>query len=127
MRTFIPILLLIGIVAALAQSITEHTKFISRPAGEARKIVEKAVTLKAGDSYQTVTNALGKPDLDQAFAARAEYSGQTNMPPAQRMLHYNLSRPEGTPLGGANARYVQVFIDFKTERVDSIFIHASLR
>lgn len=122
MKKLIPFVLLVGVAAALAQSITHRTKFVSRPAGEARRLVEKAVTLKAGDSYQTVTNALGKPDLDQGFGGRSDRPG-----PAQRLLHYNLSRPEGTPLGGEHAMFVQVYLDFKSERVDSIFIKASLR
>ena len=122
MKTLIALVLVIGLAAVVAQSITEHTKIIGLPPAAARKLVEKAVTLKSGDSYQTVTNALGKPDLDQAFGGRSDRPG-----PAQRCLHYNLFRPEGAPLGREPARYVEVYLDFKTERVDSIFIKASLQ
>jgi hypothetical protein len=120
MKIFIPIVLLFGMAAGLAQSITHWTKWVSRPTAERRKIVEKAVTLKAGDSYQSVTNALGKPDLDEGF-------GSDGKGPTQHILHYNLSRPEGFPIDSDHARFVRVYLDFKTKRVQHIFIKASLQ
>ena len=35
-----------------------------------RTLVEKAVTLRPGDSYQTVTNALGMPTFDQSLGLK---------------------------------------------------------
>ncbi len=119
MKILISFLFLVGIIGALAQ----ETRFIGRPPDEQRKIVEKAIRLKAGDSYQTVTNALGKPDLDKGF-------GSNGVGPTQRLLHYNLSRGASTPLGfdgGFNTRFVQVYLDIKTDRVDSVYIKAVLQ
>lgn len=122
MNIRIPFVLLVVTGSVLAQSITDYTRWVARPAGEHRKLVEKAVTLKRGDSYQTVTNALGKPDLDQAFGATSGRSG-----PTQRRLHYNLSRPEGFHWESEHARFIQVLINYETERVDYIFIKATLQ
>ena len=119
MKTFIA-LLAIGIVAAVAQSITERTKFVSLSGAATRKLLQTAVTLKKGDSYQTVTNALGKPDLDQSGGFRSDRPG-----PTSRILQYNVSRPEGASFGNEHAYYVTVSLDFKTDLVTSIFIKTS--
>lgn len=120
MKTFISLFLTIGTVAAVAQSITERTKFVSLSRAATRNLLEKAVTLKKGDSYQTVTNALGKPDLDGTGGFRSDRPG-----PASRVLQYNVSRPEGASFDNQHASYVTVSLDFKTDLVTSIFIKTS--
>ena len=51
--------------------------------------------------------------------------------PAHRSVfwNYNLSKPKGVPpeIENYHAEFVQVFLDFKTERVQSIRIKATLQ
>ncbi len=117
MKALISLMLVVVVAGALAQSVTHRTKWVSLPQGARRKLVEKAVTLKSGDSYQSVTNALGTPDIDKGFSAQG-----------QRLLHYNLSRPEGAaPLQNEHSFYVRVYLNSKTDRVQSVYIQAALQ
>lgn len=62
MKTF-SVLLFLFLAAALARA-EQQPSFKLNPAAR-RKLVESAVALKVGDSFQTVTNALGTPTFDQ--------------------------------------------------------------
>jgi len=50
--------------------------------GAKHRLVEKALTLKAGDSFQTITNTLGRPSRDQKFPDPAG--------PISRILRYDI-------------------------------------
>ena len=119
MKVLTSIIFFVGITGAIAQ----ETRFVGRPQDEQRKIVEKAIKLKQGDSYQTVTNALGKPDLEKG-------SGSDGKGPTGRLLHYSLFRGASTRVDceeGFNTRFVQVILDIKTDRVHLVYIHAVLQ
>jgi hypothetical protein len=59
-------LILLLVTAARAE---QHPSF-ELDASAKRKLVERAATLKVGDSFQTVTNALGVPTVDQRLARK---------------------------------------------------------
>jgi len=62
------LVLILMLVATGVQAQT-HPSFQLDPDAK-RKLVQKAAALEGGDSYQTVTNALGSPSLDQRYAQK---------------------------------------------------------
>jgi outer membrane protein assembly factor BamE (lipoprotein component of BamABCDE complex) len=69
-------LLLIAAVAgvALAQGVNHRTgQSMNLDVSTKRKIVDKALALKPGDSFKTVTNALGKPTTDTNYGGDYHY------------------------------------------------------
>lgn len=64
--------LLLVLLATVAHA--EQQPSFRLDASAKRKLVEKAMALKVGDSFQTVTNALGKPTYDQI--GRTKESGR---------------------------------------------------
>lgn len=65
MRTLAVLILLLAIAGRTEQ----HPSF-QLEASAKRKLVEQAMALKIGDSFQTVTNALGTPTFDQKLARK---------------------------------------------------------
>lgn len=122
MKTFIPIILLVGIIGALAQSVMVP-EFVPRSAAESRALIGKALALKAGDSFQTVTNALGSPDPGVGSASTIP------------TLHYSLWSPNAfstnygfcAVISVEAISYVTVRLDPQTQRVSSILIKAALQ
>ena len=124
MKTFIPIILLVGIIGSLAQSVIVP-EVVSRSAAESRTLIGKALTLKAGDSFQTVTNALGSPDPGVGSASTIP------------TLHYSLWSPNAFStnygfcavnlISVESISYVTVRLDPQTQRVSSILIKATLQ
>src|SRR5689334_13095955 len=57
------------LLAATFARAEQHPSFQLSAAAK-RKLAEKAVALKTGDSFQTVTNALGTPTYDQPLMAK---------------------------------------------------------
>ena len=57
------------LLAVVARAEQQHPSF-QLDAFTKRKLVEKATALKVGDSFQTVTNALGTPAFDQMLARK---------------------------------------------------------
>ncbi len=69
-------LLLVAAVAAtaLAQGVNHRTRWtVNLDVPTKRKIVEKALSLRTGDSFQAVTNALGKPTTDTNYGGDYHY------------------------------------------------------
>src|SRR5580765_8366908 len=72
--TFLLLLVAAAAAAALAQGVNHRTpQSVNLDVPTKRKIVDKALTLRAGDSFQTVTNALGKPTTDTNYGADYHY------------------------------------------------------
>jgi hypothetical protein len=69
MRIFI--LLVVGACAVYGQSIAGRRPLFELDNSAKRKLVEKVLTLKRGDSYQTITNALGTPCFNSMTNAEA--------------------------------------------------------
>ena len=65
-KTLTLFMLLLAVVARAEQ---QHPS-LQLDASAKRKLVEKATALKVGDSFETVTNALGTPTFDQKLARR---------------------------------------------------------
>jgi hypothetical protein len=84
-----------------------------------RVMVEKAVALKPGDSYQSVTNRLGTPTYDQALA-RKEDSHLVG-----RSLKYYVVRWETGLVNEFYDELVDVFLD-EEDRVRSVSIRVTL-
>lgn len=84
-----------------------------------RVLVEKAVALKPGDSYQSVTNRLGMPTYDQALA-RKEDSHVIG-----RSLKYYVVRWETGLVNEFHDELVDVFLD-EQDRVRSVSIRVIL-
>ena len=84
-----------------------------------RALVEKAASLKAGDSYQTVTNKLGIPTHDQRFA-RKESSRVIG-----RSLKYYAVVWESGLVNEIHDEFVDVSLD-ERDRVRSVRIRVIL-
>ena len=84
-----------------------------------RALVEKAVVLKPGDSYQSVTNRLGTPTYDQALA-RKEDSRVIG-----RSLKYYVVRWEADLVNEFYDELVDVFLD-EQDRVRSVSVRVTL-
>jgi len=116
MKPILPLflfLLVLVAVGVLAQGIThKRPPQVTLDAPTKRKLVEKAVTLKAGDSFQTVTNALGKPTTD------------TNYGDDWHILEYHIQIWEGAY--GEDAEFLKIRLD-KSNRVISIWVRAELK
>jgi hypothetical protein len=84
-----------------------------------RLLVEKAVALRPGDSYQSVTNKLGTPTYDQVLA-RKEDSHVVG-----RSLKYYAVRWETGLVNELYDQLVDVFLD-ERDRVRSVSIRVTL-
>jgi hypothetical protein len=86
-------------------------------AGAKRAFVEKALSLRAGDSRETVIERLGKPAIDRTTTM----SGNRTL---ARTLKYYVRT--GAPGGAALDEYIDVYLD-KSNRVDGIYLSVELR
>ena len=84
-----------------------------------RKLVEKAIALNLGDSFQTVTNALGKPTYDHT--GRTKESGRF----VSRTLSYYAVIWERGLVNELHDELVDVTLDEK-DRIRSIRIRVTL-
>ena len=84
-----------------------------------RKLVEKASALKVGDSFQTVTNALGTPTFDGTFASKE--SGRR----VGRSLKYYAVIWQRGLVNQFNDELVDITLD-ERGRVRSIYIRVTL-
>jgi len=119
MKPILILLLVVAAVAALAQGIMrKYPPSVSLDVPTKRKLVEKALTLKAGDSLQTVTNTLGKPTTDGNWGS--DY----------HVLDYHMkawSNEWTNPLyqPSADTEYVRVRLN-QSNRIVSVWILAEL-
>jgi hypothetical protein len=84
-----------------------------------RVLVEKAVALKQGDSYHSVTNRLGTPTYDQALARKEDNHA------IGRSLKYYVVRWEGGQVNEFYDELVEVFLD-QQDRLRSVSIRVTL-
>ena len=96
----------------------KHPAFQLDPKAK-RFLVEKAVALRPGDSFQSVTNKLGAPTYDQALA-RKEDSHVVG-----RSLKYYAVRWEAGLVNELHDELVDVFLD-ERGRVRSVSIRVTL-
>lgn len=124
MKPILLFLLVVATVAAIAQGITHRlAPTVSVDVPTKRKLVEKAVVLKAGDSFQTVTNALGKPTADTTHTTRPDpQTGSFRQ--TGRFLEYHMQIWEGAH--GEDAEFVKISLD-EDARVQWVVIRAKLR
>jgi hypothetical protein len=113
---FLALFVLLLAVAARAEQ--QHPSF-QLDASAKRKLVEKAAALKVGDSFQTVTNALGAPTFDQTLA-RKESSRTIG-----RSLKYYAVIWERGLVNELHDELVDVTLD-ERDRVRSVRIRVSL-
>jgi len=114
MKTLALLLLMLVMVAYAGQQPSFRLD-----ASAKRKLVEKAMALKVGDSFQTVTNALGTPTFDQKLA-RKESSQVVG-----RSLDYYVVIWERGLVNELHDELVAVTLDEK-DRVRSIHIKVTL-
>ena len=84
-----------------------------------RALVEKAVTVKPGDSYQSVTNKLGTPTYDQQLTRK-----RSSRVVGRSVKYYAVKREEGL-MNGRQDELVEVFFDVR-DRVQSVQIRVTL-
>jgi hypothetical protein len=82
-------------------------------------LVEKAVALKPGDSYQNVTNKLGTPTYDQVLAKKA------NRRSLGRSLKYSVVTWEAGLVNELSDELVDVVLD-ERDRVRSVSMRVTL-
>lgn len=117
------LLFLLFAAAAIASPASEvaspkHASF-QLDAKARRELVEKAVALKPGESYQSVTNNLGAPTSDQVLAKKE------NDRIVGRSLKYYAVRWDPSLVGEAD-ELVDVFLD-PQDRVLSVFIKMTIK
>jgi hypothetical protein len=119
MKISIVALLLVaaGLCAGAESPSAQHPSF-ELDAKAKRTLVERAVVLKLGDSYQSVTNKLGIPTYDQELARK---DGRV----IGRSLKYYLVRWETGLVNELHDELVDVFVD-EQGRVRSVLIRATL-
>jgi hypothetical protein len=108
-----PFLLLLAALHTGAQAQAVHLN----PAAK-RALVEKAMTLKKGDSYATVIDRLGKPAVDRTASGR---QGGTFV---SRTLTYNAVR-QASGAYAALDEHVDVYLD-KSGRVRAVYVQLEL-
>lgn len=106
------------LVAAFVAQAEQHPSF-QLTAAARRKMVEKALTLKAGDSFQAVTNALGIASFDQPLL---EQYGREII--GRDLKYYAVIWPPGSADVSQN-ELVDVTLD-KAGRVRSVYIRVTL-
>lgn len=109
------LLILLLVTAARAE---QHPSF-QLDAAAKRKLVEKAAALKVGDSFQMVTNALGKPTHDQT--GRTKETGRF----ISRSLSYYAVMWERGLVNELHDELVDVTLDEK-DRVRAVRIRVTL-
>lgn len=114
MKTLAIFMLLLAVVARADQ----HPSF-QLDASAKRKLVEKATALKVGDSFQTVTNALGVATFDQRLA-RKESSRTVG-----RSLKYYVVIWERGLVNELHDELVDITLD-ERDRVRSVRIRVTL-
>jgi hypothetical protein len=82
--TIFMLLLTISLACAQSKIVNSHPPSFHLDVAAKRKLVEKALTLRAGDTFATITNALGNPTLDQVLFVNKE--GRS----VDRRLRYNI-------------------------------------
>ena len=107
---------LIGLAAALA--IDASAQAIKLPPAAKRALVEKAMTLKKGDSAETVVERLGKPTVDNRLGV-----GGGGFITRSMKFYVVRSDRRGTE---AMDEHIDVYLD-KKDRVDGIFIQVELQ
>lgn len=105
-------------LAALVAQAEQHPSFQLNAAAK-RKLVEKALALKVGDSFQTVTNALGIAGFDQPLL---EQYGHEVI--GRDLKFYAVIWPPGTADPSQN-ELVDVTLD-KAGHVRSVYIRVTL-
>lgn len=116
MKTFTALLFLI-LAASVARA--EQQPSFQLNATARRKLVENAVTLKVGDSFQTVTNALGTPTFDQPVFDK------DNPDIVGRDLKFYAVIWQHEPANETRDELVDVKLD-KTGHVRSVYIKVTL-
>jgi outer membrane protein assembly factor BamE (lipoprotein component of BamABCDE complex) len=100
---------------AKAQGIThKYSPSVSLDVPTKRKLVEKALTLKAGDTFQTVTNTLGQPTTDTDFGDDFHY------------LDYHIQAWNHEGIASSDAEYLRVRLG-PDKRVVSVWIRVDMR
>jgi len=110
-------LVIAAAATALAQGITHRNPpSVSLDIPTKRKLVEKALTLKAGDSFQTVTNTLGQPTTDTNYGGDFHY------------LDYHMQAWKGERVDDDchDAEYVRVRVD-QSNRIVSVWIRVEMK
>ena len=115
MKPTILLLLVVAAVAAMAQGIMhKNSPSVSLDVPTKRKIIEKALTLKAGDSFQTVTNTLGQPTTDTDFGPSFHY------------LDYHMQAWRNEGVSSSDVEYVRVTLN-PDKRVRSVWIRVEMK
>jgi len=111
MKPTLLFLLVAAAAAALAQGITHRNPpSVSLDGPTKRKLVEKALTLRAGDSFQTATNTLGTPTTNTNYGGDFHY------------LDYHMQAWQRERVDDSReAEYVRVRVD-QSNRVVSVWI-----
>ena len=106
------------LLAASFARAEQHPSF-QLSASAKRKLAEKAITLKAGDSFQTVTNTLGTASFDQPLL------GKDSREIVGRELRYFAVIWHSGPADEQQNELVDVTLD-KSGRVRSVYIRMTL-
>jgi hypothetical protein len=93
--------------------------FFQLDASAKRKLVEKALTLKVGDSFETVTNTLGAPTFDQKLVRK-----ERNEVIGRSLKYYAVVWERGL-VNELHDELVDVMLD-ETDRVRSVLIRVTL-
>jgi len=106
----------LAVMGALAQQVPTPSGVRLDPAAK-RALVERALSLRAGDTRETVIERLGKPAIDRATTM----SGSRVI---SRSLKYYVQK--STSGGAALDEYIDVYLD-KNNRVDAVYLNVELK
>jgi hypothetical protein len=114
----VKILVLFILILTVSVRAEEHLSFLLDSSAK-RKLVEKAIALKPGDSFQTVTNSLGAPTFDQKLVKKEsdEFVGRS-------LKYYAVIWKHGL-VSELHDEYVDVFLD-KKYHIRSVHIRVTL-
>src|SRR5258707_758548 len=118
---FLLVLFLASIVGMWAEAQTTSPKrpFFQLDAQAKRPLVEKATTLKPGDSFQSITNKLGTPTHDQQLARK-----ETGSIIGRSLSYYAVIWKAGL-VNKLHDELVDVWLDDR-DRVRSVHIRVTL-
>ncbi len=113
MKRIVALIVIVSVGAVFAQGITHmRAPKVSLTAQAKRTVVEKAIMLKRGDHFQSVTNTLAVPTTD------TNYGGDWHI------LEYHMQVWEGAY--GEDSEFIRIRLD-QSNRVTSVWIRAELQ
>jgi|SRR5579862_3922313 len=112
-------IILFLLLAVSAVRADQHPSF-QLDAAAKRKLVERTLALKVGDSYDSVTNALGVPTIDQTLMKK-----ETNRIVGRSLTYYAVIWERGS-VNELNDEFVDVSLD-ERNRVSSVLIRINLK